>query len=361
MAGFFYGGSKMKLYNLGKVPWLDSQLIYHALAHMGQEALSLVSPAEPYVCIGFHQDAEQEVDMEFCRQNSIPVFRRDLGGGAVYLDGGQLFFHLILHRDNPSIPKGKTTFYKKFLQPIINVHQCIGIPVRYKPVNDLIADNCKISGTGAAEIGECIVFVGNLIVDFNYEMMSRVLKVPDEKFRDKVHQTLKENLTTIQRELGKEKAGQWDEAQLNELMAEEFQNLLGPMQPAAKDPALQSKMDECQAMLYSDDWLYQKSKTRASGRDIKIRAGVEMLHRMHKAPGGLIRAEYAVVDGCFGDLHFSGDFFCFPSNAVEELEKSLSGQPVADAGKLVQAFYAQETLETPGVEIQDWLKVLAVT
>ena len=71
----------MKLYNLGKIPWLESQLIYHALAHMGQEALSLVSPAAPYVCIGFHQDVEQEVDLEFCKSKQIPVFRRDLGGG----------------------------------------------------------------------------------------------------------------------------------------------------------------------------------------------------------------------------------------------------------------------------------------
>lgn len=350
----------MKLYNLGKVPWLDSQLIYHALAHMGQEALSLVSPAEPYVCIGFHQDAEQEVDMAFCRQNQIPVFRRDLGGGAVYLDGGQLFFHLILHRDNPNIPKGKTTFYKKFLQPIINVHHKIGIPVKYKPINDLIAGNCKISGTGAAEIGECIVFVGNLIVDFNYEMMSRVLKVPDEKFRDKVHQTLKENLTTIQRELGEEKARQWDEIRLNDLMAQEFQKLLGPMQPAIKDTALQAKMDECQTMLLSDDWLYQKGKSNVSGRNIKIRAGVDMLHRVHKAPGGLIRAEYAVVDGCFESLHFSGDFFCFPSHAIEDLEASLNGQPVAEARNLLQAFYTRDSLEIPGVEVEDWLAVLAV-
>jgi lipoate-protein ligase A len=349
----------LKLYNLGKVPWLDSQLIYHALAHMGREALCLVSPAQPYVCIGFHQDAEQEVDMAFCRQNNIPVFRRDLGGGAVYLDGGQLFFHLILHRDNPNVPKGKTTFYRKFLQPIINVHHLIGIPVKFKPVNDLIAGSCKISGTGAAEIGECIVFVGNLIVDFNYEMMSRVLKVPDEKFRDKVHQTLKENLTTIRRELGEETAGQWDEARLNGLLAEEFQKLLGPMQPAVKDAALQSKMDECRAMLLSDDWLYQKGRIKTCGRDIKIRAGVEILHRMHKAPGGLIRAEYAVVDGCFEDLHFSGDFFCYPSNAIEGLEASLHGRPVADAGKLLQAFYAQDSLEIPGIDLEDWLKVLA--
>jgi lipoate---protein ligase len=350
----------MKLYNLGKVHWLDTQLIYHALAHMGQEALSLVSPAQPYVCIGFHQDAEQEVDMAFCRQHNIPVFRRDLGGGAVYLDGGQLFFHLILHRDNPIIPKGKTTFYKKFLQPIIDVHQRIGIPVTYKPVNDLLAGNCKISGTGAAEIGDCIVFVGNLIVDFNYEMMSRVLNVPDEKFRDKVHQTLKDNLTTIQRELGEEAAGQWNEAQLNGLMAEAFQTLVGPMQSAEIDTALRSKMDECQKKLVSDDWLYRKGKVNVSGRDIKIRAGVEMLHRMYKAPGGLIRAEYAVADGCFENLHFSGDYFCFPNQAIEELENSLNGQPITEAEKLLKTFYAQDSLEIPGVAVEDWLTVLKV-
>ena len=350
----------MKRYNLGKVPWLDSQLIYHALAHMGQEALSLVSPAEPYVCIGYHQDAEQEVDMAFCRQNHIPVFRRDLGGGAVYLDGGQLFFHLILHRDNPHIPKGKTTFYKKFLQPIINVHRRIGIPVTFKPVNDLIAGSRKISGTGAAEIGECIVFVGNLIVDFNYEMMSRVLKVPDEKFRDKVHRTLQENLTTIRRELGGKEAGKLDEPELNELMADEFQKLLGPMKPAGMDAALRDKMDELGEELLSDEWLYRRRASTATGRDIKIRAGVEMLHRAHKAPGGLIRAQFAVVNGRFEDLQFSGDFFCYPSNAIERLETSLQGQAVAEADKLLQRFYSQNPVETPGVEVSDWLAVLTV-
>ena len=72
----------MKLYNLGKVPWLDSQLIYHALAHMGQEALSLVSPATPYVCIGFHQDVEQPVrDLAFlCGHGSSGVQGSGLRG-----------------------------------------------------------------------------------------------------------------------------------------------------------------------------------------------------------------------------------------------------------------------------------------
>ncbi len=177
----------MKLYNLGKVPWEQSQLIYHSLAELGQEALSLVSPATPYVCVGFHQDASQEVDLDYCKANGIPVFKRDLGGGAVYLDGGQLFFHLILHRDNPAAPKRREAFYQKFLQPVVNVYRQIGISAEYKPVNDVITGKRKISGTGVGEIGDCVVFVGNLILDFDYQMMSRVLNVPDEKFRDKVH------------------------------------------------------------------------------------------------------------------------------------------------------------------------------
>jgi lipoate-protein ligase A len=348
----------MKLYNLGKVPWQDTQLIYHSLAHMGREALSLVSPADPYVCIGFHQDVEQEVDLEFCKAHQIPVFRRDLGGGAVYLDSGQLFFHLILHRDNPLIPSGRSTFYKQFLQPIIDVHHRIGIPAIFKPVNDLLADNRKISGTGAAEIGDCIVFVGNLILDFNYEMMSRVLKVPDEKYRDKVHKTIRENLTTITRELGAEQAGRWDAEILNAMMAEEFSRLLGPMTSVGMDSQLESKMAELKNKLTSDEWLFRKGKKTAGGREVKIKAGMEMIHRMHKAPGGLIRADYVSRDGHFDAVSISGDFFCFPGTAIDTLESMLNGQPINRATEIIQAFYSRNDVETPGIEMKDWSALL---
>jgi len=350
----------MKLYNLGKVPWHESQLIYHALAALGREALSLVSPATPYVCIGFHQDLEQEVDLSFCKSRHIPVFRRDLGGGAVYLDGDQLFFHLILRRDNPIVPLRRETFYRKFLQPIINVYRRIGIPAEYRPINDVIAGTRKISGTGVGEIGNCIVFVGNLIVDFDYEMMSRVLKAPDEKFRDKVHKTLMENLTTIRHELGENKAkGCWDEAGLNALMAEEFERLLGPMQPSEKDEALQAKIDELGVRMMSDAWLYQRGR-RVSGRDIKIRAGIKVVHKLHKAPGGLIRADFELREGGFSNVSLSGDFFCYPEGAVGLLEARLEGQPIEEACTLIKKFYSEEGIETPGIEIDDWMQVLTV-
>jgi len=350
----------LELFNLGKVPWLETQLIYHALAELGREALSLVSPASPYVCIGFHQDAEQEVDLDFCKKSDIPVFRRNLGGGAVYLDGNQLFFHLILQRDNPAIPKGKISFYKKFLQPVINVYRHIGIAADYKPVNDVVVEDRKISGTGAAEIGDCIVFVGNLIVDFDYHMMSRVLKAPDEKFRDKVQRTIKANLSTIRRELGDEETGQWSAARLNDLMAAEFQKLTGLMRPSPKDPELQAKMDELKNVMLSDDWFFQKGRRPVPGRDIKIRSGAKLAHRVHKAAGGLIRADFEVIDGNFGTIYISGDFFCYPENGIERLESALGGQPVIQVAALLKAFYNRNPIETPGIEIHDWLEVLAI-
>jgi lipoate-protein ligase A len=345
----------MRLYNLGKVPWQESQLIYHALAELGWEALSLVSPATPYVCIGFHQDVEQEVDLDYCNASSIPVFRRDVGGGAVYLDGDQLFFQLILHKDHPEVPKNKEVFYRKFLQPIINVYRRIGIPATYKPVNDVLAGTKKISGTGVGEIGECIVFVGNLIVDFNYEEMSKVLKVPDEKFRDKIHKTLKDNLTTIRRELGEE-ARRWDEGTLNGLMAEEFQEILGPMTLCEKDSVLQAKMDELGAHLMSEEWLFQKGKT-IPGREVKIRAGLNVIRKAHKAPGGLIRADYEVKEGRINGISVSGDFFCFPRTGIRKLEKRLEDQPVEQIGALIGAFCSEGEVETPGITVQDLLQV----
>jgi lipoate-protein ligase A len=346
----------MQLYNLGKIPWEESQLIYHALALLGREALCLVSPASPYVCIGFHQDVDQEVDLDFCRQNNIPVFRREVGGGAVFLDGNQLFFQLILKESNPIIPKRIDAFYKKFLQPVINAHHRIGIPAQYKPVNDLVVEHRKISGTGAGEIGDCIVFVGNLIIDFDYETMARVLRIPDEKFRDKVKKTIEENLSTICRELGEEKAGQWEEDTLNTTMVEEFAKLTGPMTAGEMDDALIAKMNELRRTMMHEDWLHRKGK-RVEGRVVKIKSGIEIVQKMHKATGGLIRAEFCVEDGHYKEVAISGDYFCFPKDTVNRLERKIEGSLTDSIIPVITEFYGKDNFELPGIEIEDWVKL----
>jgi lipoate-protein ligase A len=348
----------MELYNLGRVSWENSQLIYHALAHLGREALSLVTPGAPYVCLGRHQDALQEVDLEFCRDSGIPVFRREVGGGGVYLDGDQFFYQLILRKDNPLAPLSREAFFRKFLQPVLNTYRRIGLPAEFKPINDVLVNSRKIAGTGVGEIGECVVFVGNLIADFNFGLMSRVLKVPDEKFRDKVKKTMEENMTTIRRELG-EGANQWSNALLNEMLAEEFAQVLGPLSERAVDDELRAKVDQLSTWMLSEEWLHSKGK-RLPERRIHIRSGVDVFRRLHKAAGGLIRADFEVQDGVFGVVSLSGDWFCYPADGIEALEKGLKGTAVESVSPTVAGFLAKHGVETPGVRLEDWVAVLKV-
>ena len=344
---------RMHLYDLGSVPWAKSQLIYHALPRLGREALVLLSPADPYVCIGYHQDLDQEVDVEFCRSNHIPIFRREVGGGGVYLDNDQLFYQLVIHKDNPLAPGDKSSFYRRFLQPPIDTYREIGIPAEYKPVNDIMAHQRKISGNGAGEIGDYLVLVGNLILDFNYEMMSRVLKVPDEKFRDKVYKSMRENLSTVKRELGSIPPRE----SLTASLASNFERVLGPLPRAGLGDELREEVSRLKAEFSSQEWLYRIGK-QMEGRTVKIAAGVEVKHLVHKAPGGLIRGDVEIADDVISSVVLSGDFFFYPAEKLAELSEALVGTKTGEAEQTIRKFYRAHGIESPGVEPSDFARVV---
>ena len=345
----------MDLYQLGTVSWQDSQLLYHALPRLQREGLILLSPGSPYVCLGYFQDAVQEVNLDTCRQRNIPVFRREVGGGAVYLDGEQLFYQLVIHRDNPLVPAGWERFYRRFLQAPIAAYQALGIPAEYRPVNDIVAHGRKISGNGAAEIGEYIVLVGNLIADFDYETMIQVLQVPDEKFRDKVYQTLQDNLSTIRRELGSVPCHE----ELWALLAAAFTDVLGPLTVhTAIDAAWRAEADALAARLLGDEWTLRHRGVRP-GRSLTIRSGLQVLHKTHKAPGGLIRATVELQDKRIAAASLSGDFFFYPAHQLAELEIALRGVPAGQAEAVIRRFYAEHDIDSPGVTPADLAQVLS--
>jgi lipoate---protein ligase len=346
----------MNYYFLDAVSWEYSQALYHAAAHLGREALILLRPATPYVCIGYHQDAQQEIDLDYTRENNIPVFRREVGGGAVYLDGEQLFFQLIIRHDHPGVPANIAQFYKVFLEPVIDTFRQFGVPAEYKPVNDIITNGRKISGTGAAQIDEMLILVGNFIQDFNYDTMSKCLRVPDEKFRDKVYKTMYENLTTMQRETGKIPANK----DLGDELSRRYGELLGPLTPAELDQELTQKADELLVEMNNQEWLLANDHRRPDSKQVKIAEGIYVIQKMLKTPGGLIRVTAVNNAGNLNEVHISGDFFFFPADSLTDLERILQDVPADSFAitQVVERFYQQHGIESPGVVPSDFGQLL---
>jgi lipoate-protein ligase A len=338
----------MDCFFLDRVPWDQSQSLYHAAAHLGREALFLLRPETPYVCVGFHQDVEQEIDLDYAQAHTLPVFRREVGGGAVYLDSGQLFYQLVTRPDRPGIPASKEAFFRVLLEPVVETFRAFGLPAVFKPANDILVNGRKISGNGAAEIQGMDVLVGNFILDFDFESMSRVLRVPDEKFRDKVYKTLAQNLTTIRAE-----AVEVPEASdLAGALIERFTPILGPfIRHQALDGELTRQAQRRFKVMHRPEWLFQNDQRRGDLRRVKIREGVEIVQTSHKAPGGLIRVTARREEGRLHDLHISGDFFIFPPDSIPALERRLEGQRL-DPGALTQEierFFTEYGVEAPGM------------
>lgn len=349
----------MKLFNPGLVDWLDSQLLYHAEPRVGIECLNILAPREPYVCIGLHQDAEQEVDLAACRNMNIPVFRREVGGGAVFLDGRQIFFQLVLHRENPLAAGNKLDFYRRLLTPVVETYNTLGVPSRFKPVNDIITQRGqKISGTGVAEIDDYIILVGNLIADFDYETMVKILRVPDEKYRDKIHTSMRENLTTLKRETGED----YSIEELSGPLIRNFSEILGPLEPTDIPREVYEKREELKPRFLSDDWLFRKGKKSRLERELKIAGDIEVIQRVHKSQGGLIRALLELREDSFANVSLSGDFFCYPRGALKALEDMLEGRQTCQIRDIISEFYKLSIdgrkIETPGVTAEDWVTVL---
>jgi lipoate-protein ligase A len=201
-----------------------------------------------------------------------------------------------------------------------------------------------------------LILVGNFIQDFNYEMMAKCLRVPDEKFRDKVHKTMYENLTTFLRETGEIPAN----ADLAAELAWRYTPLLGELIPRQLDQQLMLKADELLAEMNTPAWLMANDRRRPDTKQVKIAEGVFVLQKLLKTPGGLIRVTAVNQNGSLKDVHISGDFFFFPAERLLDLEKALDGLPV-ETGAIAQAvtaFYSQHRVESPGVAPADFASAL---
>lgn len=169
----------LRVIDFGPVSGLRSQTLWHAIAHGVSEGapptLSFMAPTEPYVSIGYHRRLD-EVDGAFCRDRSLPVYRRMVGGGPVLIDDGQLFFQITLPARD--LPPSRAAALRRALEPAAAAFGAAGIPARLDDRLEIVVGDRKVCGYGAGQLGDAVVVVGNLITRFDHDLAARVMSTP---------------------------------------------------------------------------------------------------------------------------------------------------------------------------------------
>lgn len=164
----------------------------------------------------------------------------------------------------------------------------MGVPAEYRAVNDIQVRGRKISGNGATVIDDTLILTGNVIVDFDYETMCMTLKVPSEKFRDKVAKSLKERVTTLSRELGFAPT----RSEIERLLASSFEKGMSiSLQEGNLTNYEENLLSGIRRKYLTEEWLFQTETERRdllSRRELKISGSVRILENCRKTLGGVI-------------------------------------------------------------------------
>jgi lipoate-protein ligase A len=313
------------------------------------DTIILVSPTDPYVCIGYHQDLEKEVDLGYCQAHGLPVLRREVGGGAVYLDDGQVFTQWVFHRDH--LPHALEKRFELYVRPLVETYRVLGIDAYHRPINDIHVDGKKIGGTGAAQMGLAEVVVGSLMFTFDKATMARVLKVPSEKMRDKIFESLEQYMTTVSEQLDPMPSRQAVKDLYVAQCAGALDAEIVPGEWTAEEEEMARQLD---GRFVSDEWLYQKGGLRQVG--VKIHEDVRVVETAFKTPGGLIRVTARLREGRIDDLSISGDFTLLPAFAVGALEQAVRGLSTRreSLAARIREVYRVLGVQSPGVTPEDF-------
>lgn len=166
--------------------WIRLGLLEPLALHASYAGLAAAQPAEAaplvlwgqaktHLCLGQSQGCA-ELDAAV----SVPVVRRPLGGGLVWVDESQYVFVLIAPRR--LAPGRPARWFAWALSPAVATYRQFGLPA-YLNGQDIWLHGRKIGGSGAATIGECAVVASSFLLEFPAERFAASVAAPSREFR----------------------------------------------------------------------------------------------------------------------------------------------------------------------------------
>ena len=145
-----------------------------------KEDIFYVYVNRPCVVIGRNQNPHSEVGLNYLKENDIWLVRRLSGGGAVYQDMGNFNYSFILK------DKANDLYdFKKYSQPIVDALKKYDFNVYFSGRNDLLIDECKISGSAQFVDGNNLIHHGTLLVDADFSNVKNILLPHNKKLKSK--------------------------------------------------------------------------------------------------------------------------------------------------------------------------------
>lgn len=131
--------------------------------------------SRPTVIFGRNQDMEAEVNLPYCRENGVELYRRKSGGGCVYSDRGNLMLSYITPE------KDVRKAFADYLERLCAALRSLGLEAVASSRNDVMVGDRKVSGNACFAARNASIVHGTLLYDVDFDALAAAITPPAEK------------------------------------------------------------------------------------------------------------------------------------------------------------------------------------
>lgn len=159
--------------------------------HLDEPDAFFMWQVEPSVIFGRNQVLENEVNVAYCREHNIKLYRRKSGGGCVYADMDNLMLSFITTEENVNFA------FNRFVNMILLVLRRLGIEATGTQHNDIMIGDRKVCGTACYHVGGRSIVHSTMLYDTNMEHMLNAITPGPEKLEKKGIQSVHQRITLL--------------------------------------------------------------------------------------------------------------------------------------------------------------------
>jgi lipoic acid synthetase/lipoate-protein ligase A len=159
--------------------------------HLDEPDAFFMWQVEPSVIFGRNQVLENEVNVAYCREHNIKLYRRKSGGGCVYADMDNLMLSFITTEENVNFA------FNRFVNMILLVLRRLGIEATGTQHNDIMIGDRKVCGTACYHMGGRSIVHSTMLYDTNMEHMLNAITPGPEKLEKKGIQSVRQRITLL--------------------------------------------------------------------------------------------------------------------------------------------------------------------